>query len=112
MSGESGDNSRIVSRLQHPSNECVFADPVRRQIGPRGVDNRQQSLDQRRCGKAEDQYRSSSPLEAASRTLACSAQAGGDPRGMKKNQIADGSRRWLRAPSEAQRNGSPGESRG
>src|ERR1700733_2112135 len=33
ISGESDDNSRIVSRLEHPSDELVLADPVRRLDG-------------------------------------------------------------------------------
>jgi hypothetical protein len=33
ISGESGEDLRIVSRLGHPSDERVLADPVRRQIG-------------------------------------------------------------------------------
>ena len=52
MRSQSGDDPRIVHRLDHPSDERVLADPIRRQIGPlgpRGVDHRQESLDQRRC---------------------------------------------------------------
>jgi hypothetical protein len=41
VSGERRDDLRIVGRSEHPGDERVLADPVRRQVGPRRVDDRQ-----------------------------------------------------------------------
>ena len=48
MRRKRGDDLRVVSRLEHPSDERVLADSVRRQRKPLLPDNRQERLDQRR----------------------------------------------------------------